>query len=157
MEILPWTFCILAVSRYRIKQRKVRLEQDKNGRKFKTFRYLIVDESRLHVVQPCIVDQAVYCFDYQGNPIFTYTDDKLVFPQGVAIDIHGNIYVCDSKSCCIHVISSSGNGLGIIVGHTELEWPIAIACKPDGTEFVVTHGRSKNQQLSIYQLTYMRE
>ena len=153
----PWSFGIMSVSRYGIYEEKVHIEREKNGRTFKTFRYLAVDESRLHIVQPCIVDRAVYCFDYQGNSVFTYTDDRLVFPQGVAVDIHGNIYVCDSRTSCVHVISHTGTGMGVIFEGGEIYWPIALALNPDNSECIVTHGGKSNHMISIYKLKYERE
>lgn len=123
----PWAFGILSFSRHGRYEESIRLEKDKSGRKFKSFRFLAVDESRSHVVQPCIKNQAVYCFDYQGNPVFTYTSRKLVFPQGVTVDLHGNIYVCDTRTACIHVLSHSGLGLSMILEDGQLYWPIALA------------------------------
>ena len=153
----PWSFGIMSMTRNGVYEEKVHLEHDKSGRTFKTFRYLAVDESRQHVVQPCIVDQAVYCFDYCGAPIFTYTSEKLILPQGVDIDTYGNIFICDSRSSCIHVISYSGAGLSIILEDIGLYWPIAIAFKPDSSEFSVTHGGSNNQKICVCQLNYKRE
>ena len=152
-----WSFSLMSLSRNGVYEEKLHLEHDKNGRQFKTFRFLAVDENRLRIVQPCIVDQAVYCFDFQGNPVFSYTDDRLVFPQGVAVDSHGNIFVCDSKTSCIHVLSQTGNGMQILFEGDQLYWPIAIAFNHDSSECIVTHGGMSNHLISIYQLKYEHE
>ena len=150
----PWSFGIMSALRNGVYEEKIHLDHDQNGRVFKTFRYLAVDESRQHVIQPCIEDQAVYCFDYRGATIFTFTSEKLVFPQGVDIDKYGNVYVCDSRSSCIHVISPSGEGLSNILEGIDVYWPIAIAFTPDRSEFIVSYGGTGNQQVCVCQLTY---
>ena len=153
----PWSFGIMSLSRNGAYEETIHLEHDKNGRQFRTFRFLAVGEKRLHIVQPCLVDRAVYCFDFEGNPVFTYADDRLVFPQGVAVDSHGNIFVCDSKTACIHVLSDTGKGLRFLCESDKLFWPIAIAFDDEKSECIVTHGGRSKQAISIYQLKYEHE
>ena len=74
---------------------------------------MAIDEKRRHVIQSCDVDKAVYCFDFDGAPVFKYTSGELMNPRGVAVDREGNICVCEYKLGCIHVISPSG----VIISH----------------------------------------
>lgn len=118
---------------------KVYFCQDKAGRSLKSFDYIAVDEDRSHVIQPCTTDRAVYCFDFNGNPIFEYTHLELNNPQGVAVDKDGNIYVCtnDYPKSCIHVISPTGAASRMIKDGCPPK-PLAIAFNKDGDMFAVT-------------------
>ena len=102
----PVAFGIITVDEVPVE--KVYFCQDKTGRQLKNFEYMAVDERRSHVIQPCTLDIAVYCFDLEGNPKFQYTNTELKFPRGVALDKDGNIYVCDYSVQAIHVISATG-------------------------------------------------
>ncbi|MEW8546020.1 MAG: hypothetical protein AB2693_21055, partial [Candidatus Thiodiazotropha sp.] len=109
---------------------------DKAGRQLKSFDYVSIDEDREHVIQPCAVDKAVYCFDYEGQPIFKYIHEELKDPMGVGVDCEGNIYVCD-KAGGIHVISPEGQAVCIIKEGCP-ETPLAIGFSLDRKSFAVT-------------------
>ena len=66
---------------------------DKAGRKLKTFKNLAVDEVRKQVIQPCVTDKAVYCFDFEGYPKFKYENANMSCPRGLDLDRDGNIYM----------------------------------------------------------------
>ena len=87
---------------------------DSSGRRFKSFRYVAVDENRSHIIQPCHVDNAVYCFHFSGDPVFTYTDTRLKGPYGVDTDLNGYIYICSRLNDTIHILSPTGSQLKII-------------------------------------------
>lgn len=132
-------------------------ESDKAGRVLKSFNYMAVDEKRSSVIQPCTVDKAVYCFDFQGNPKFEYRHDDLKMPSGVGIDCNGNIYVCDLSNGCIHIISSSGLSIRL---HRDgvPEKPLALAFNNDRNTFAVTYGNApfadrKRNEVHIFQLS----
>lgn len=93
---------------------KVYFDRDANGRIFRCINYMAVDEKRAHIVQPCSLDQAVYCFDFQGIPKFTYSHQNLSYPRRVAIDHEGNIFVCDYSNSVIHVLSEQGQLVRLI-------------------------------------------
>ena len=94
----------------------VYFSHDKEGRKLKTFDCMAVDETRSNVIQPCTTDEAVYCFDFNGNPKFKYEGKDEFSPMGVAVDGYGSIFVCDSiyNNSAIHVISPTGNAVCVI-------------------------------------------
>ena len=118
----------------------VYFSHDKEGRELKNFDYMAVDENRSHVIQPCTIDKAVYCFDFIGNPKFKYKGNDNFCPRGVAVDGYGSIFVCDNNNHAIHVISPTGNAL-IVIQTSEgcPRWPLAIGFKKNGEEFAVTN------------------
>ena len=60
----------------------VYFSHDKEGRELKTFDFMAVDENRSHVIQPCLADKAVYCFDFNGSPKFKYRGQDNFNPWG---------------------------------------------------------------------------
>ena len=67
---------------------KLYFDRDKNGRIFKSFDFMAVDEWRGHILQSCNIGIAVYCFNFKGVPKFKYTHDKLGQPGGIALDTY---------------------------------------------------------------------
>ena len=123
---------------------KVYFREDNSGRKFKSFPFMAVDEKRSHVIQPCTVDNAVYCFDIEGNHVFRYKNDDLPDPGGVALDCEGNIYICESSLSTIHIVSSDGVVITIIEEGC-LQKPLAIGYDKGNNVFAVTvYGRDNN-------------
>ena len=151
----PVAFGIVSISFYKLEE-KTYFDRDASGRVFKTFDYMAVDQKTSHIIQPCIVDKAVYCFDIHGNPIFEYQHDELEQPSGVGIDARGNVYVCDTARGNIHIMSSTG--IPIRVFRERLpEKPLAICFNNDKSRFAVTcsFGCSsirKRCELHIFQL-----
>lgn len=93
---------------------KVYFTKDTSERQLESFQYIAVDEKQGHIIQPCTVEKAVFCFDMIGNPVFRYGNDKLDQPKGVAVDNDGNLYICESTFCSIHIVSPDGTGITII-------------------------------------------
>ena len=134
----PVAFGILSFSKcYRFVE-TVYFDRDKTGRVLKSFMYRAVDEERAHVVQPCKIDLAVYCFDFDGNPKFTYTHPDLTRPLGVTIDNDGGIYICDKDHHCIHVVSPAGQPARIISNGCPV-YPISLTYKRNCSELVVAN------------------
>ena len=133
----PWSVSVLAFKKHCQYDEIVYLDRDSDGRVFKTFRFIAVDERNSHIIQPCIHDRSVYCFDFQGKPKFQYQHEELSLPQGVALDSDNNIYICDSENRAVHVVTSSGIGVRLIKD-CNLHWPVAITFKPECKEFVIT-------------------
>ena len=104
---------------------KVYFREDNAGRELITFQCMAVDKKRGHVIQPCTVESAVYCFDLDGNPVFCYEPDVLREPEGIAVDEEGNIYICDKPENSIHIISAEGIAI-IIIEEGCPQRPIAI-------------------------------
>ena len=132
-------------------KKHVYFSHDKEGRELKNFDYMAVDENRSHVIQPCMKDRAVYCFDFNGNPKFKYKGKNDFYPRGVAVDVYGSIFVCDSGNNAIHVISPAGNGLRVIQRSAgcPIE-PLAIGFKKNGEEFAVTRFYSSPRQVTFF-------
>lgn len=133
----PVAFGIISISTV-LGATKVYFQQDKSGRTLKNFEFIAVDERRSHVIQPCTSTNAVYCFDFEGNPAFEY---KVSNPRGVALDGDNNIYVC----CCegLHVLSPRGGHLHKIDTRYFPHYPLAIAFYEDGENFVATQEEYK--------------
>ena len=130
---------------------KVNFCKDKAGRELKSFDYMAVDEVRKHVIQPCTDNEAVYCFDYEGNPKFKYTNVDLKAPRGVALDRDGNIYACSFSDTVIHIFSPTGRNIRIVKEGCPAR-PLAIAFKKNGEEFAVTNGTSDYRLVTFFKL-----
>ena len=129
----------------------VYFSHDKEGRKLKNFNYMAVDENRSHVIQPCTIDGAVYCFDFNGNPKFIYKGKDDFYPRGVAVDGYWSIFVCDSGNDANHVISPAGNALRVIQKSEGCpESPLAIGFKKNGEEFTVTQYSLPYRQVTFF-------
>ena len=125
--------------------------QDKSGRVLRSFDFMAVDEKRSHVIQPCKSDNAVYCFDFDGNPKFKYESDNGSSPTGVDLDGDTNVYVCFARnySASIHVISPEGTMIRTIVDDCP-SYPLAIAFNKSGDEFAVI--QDKNHVVTRFKL-----
>ena len=131
----------------------VYFSHDKEGRELKNFNCMTVDENRSHVIQPCITDRAVYCFDFNGNPKFKYKGKDNFYPKGVAVDSYGSVFVSDSiyNNSAIHVISPTGNALRVIQESEGCPgWPLAIGFKKNGEEFAITKNSSPHRQVTFF-------
>ena len=142
----PVAFGIISVGDVFV-ETKVYFQKDKSGRQLVSFDFIAVDERRSHVIQPCSLNFAVYCFDFEGRSKFTYQNS--ISPRGVGLDGDGNIYICSRYGrfniSTIHVVSPSGCGLHIIGrGNGCPIKPIAIAFSKSGDEFVVTQEENRH-------------
>ena len=155
----PAAFGIISVSDTTVENESY-LKHDAVGRLFKSFDFMAVDEKRSHVIQPCTVDGAIYCFDFDGNPKFRYKqNDGRLSPRGAAHDADGNIFVCFSTDSGwpiheIHVLTPSGTILRTI-GSDEgcPSFPVLIEFDRTGTTFVVTQGNGTDITLLKIQST----
>ena len=112
--------------------------EDKSDRQLKSFDYMAVDKTFGHVIQPCNVDKAVYCFSLEGEPVFSYKNEELREPRGVAIDAYGNIYVCNrSRSGSIHILSPYGKSIRIFKEQCPAH-PLVIGFNVEGNRFAVS-------------------
>ena len=110
----PVGFGFLTLNQTYIPKEKLYFDRDQRGRIIKSFWYMAIDEERSQIIQPCIVDKAVFCFDFAGVPKFAYKHPELTNPQGVNIDPDSAIYVCDKDHDCIHILSPSGEPARIL-------------------------------------------
>ena len=146
--ILSFKCCLIA-SRFK---ERIYFVNDGAGRSLKTFDFMAVDENRSHVIQPCTEDKAVYSFDFEGNPMFKYTHEDLVFPRGVGISGDGNIFVCDQEQIVIHIISPVGQGLHVVREGCP-ENPLAFAFDPSGLQFAVSQNTGLWNKVRFFRLT----
>ena len=123
-------------------EEKLFLDCDKNGRIFKSFDFMAVDEWRHHILQSCNIDMAVYCFNFQGVPKFKYTHDRLGQPGGMALDTHGNVFVCGTTTSTIHILSPEGF-LIMLISEGCPKNPINLQLNGDGNKCVVTQANKK--------------
>lgn len=129
---------------------KVYYDHDAEGRKLKTFDFMAVDETRSHIIQPCASDETVYCFDFEGNPKFAYSDN-VGLPGAVACDSDGNVFVCDQAKACIHILSPDGLGIRMIADDCP-QMPLAIAFNASGTQFAVTRNSRPWKNVTLFSL-----
>lgn len=143
----PVAFGIISVGEILV-QTKVYFRKDKAGREMKTFSSIAVDEQRSHVIQPCTNDDAVYCFDFEGNHKFKCGD--ISTPRGVVLDADSNIYVFAHGSHSLHVISPTGLQFRKF---RFVSYPLAVAFNKDGDEFAVTQQHyNHDHTVSIFKL-----
>lgn len=128
----PVAFGIIAVGGI-LPQTKVYFRKDKAGREIKSFDYLAVDEKRSHVIQPCTKDNAIYCFDFDGNHKFIC--GSINSPRGVALDADGNVYILAYGDDSLHVISPAGLQLRKI---RTVANPQAVSFNKNGDQMAVT-------------------
>ena len=130
---------------------KVYFTNDMSGRLLESFEYMAVDEKRGHIIQPCTVENAVFCFDMTGNPVFCYSSDGFDQLEGVALDNDGNIYICESTFGAIHVVSADGIGITIIDENlgcpTE---PLAIGYDKTNNVFAVTENGTEYDRVHFF-------
>lgn len=115
---------------------------------------MAIDEGKKHVMQPCTTDNALYCFDFDGNPIFEYRSNDLNCPIGVVLDRDGNIFLCSYENSVIHVVSPTGRAVKIFREGCPSK-PLAIAFKSCGEKFAVTRGniwREDNRVVTFFEI-----
>ena len=150
----PVAFGIVSLSFCQLEEKSY-FDRDKAGRVMKSFDYMAVDQKKSHVIQPCTVDKAVFCFDFQGNPIFEYRHDDLQQPTGVGIDASGNVYVCDLEKSSIHIMSSTGIPVRVYREGCPTR-PLALGFDMDRTTFTVTHDAiyaKKRHEIHVFRLS----
>ena len=147
----PVAFGVIALSNCYSVEEKVHFDRDAEGRILMSFDYMVVDEDRSHVLQSCNSTNAVYCFDLLGNPKFVYRHTDDWWPEGIALDSDGNIYVCDRANSMIHVLSPQGSPLRIVEDGCPNN-PVIIGFHLGGMQFVVTSGeRLGRKYVSLYE------
>ena len=119
---------------------KVYFTKEMYGRQLHSFQYLAIDEKRGHIIQPCSVEKAVFCFDMDGNPVFRYSNDNLEDPEGVTLDSDGNIYFCETSLDSVHhVVSADGTRITIIDESIGCSFePLAVGYDKTNNIFAVT-------------------
>ena len=130
---------------------KVYFTKDTSGRQLQSFKYMAVDEKRGHIIQPCSVERAVFCFDMNGNLIFRYSNNNLEEPKGVAVDNDGNIYICEYALDSIHIISADGTGITIIDKSRGCpSKPLAIGYYETNNVFAVTEDKDEKDRITFF-------
>ena len=93
--------------------------------------------------------QAVFCFDFEGVPKFTYKHLELTRPMGVAIDPDGAIYVCDRDHNSIHIISPTGEPARILRDEIP-DRPVNLLFKRKRNEIVVASDQKPYVGLCVF-------
>ena len=130
---------------------EVYFTHDKSGRQLKSFDYITVDKERRHVIQPCKVDKAVYCFKFDGQPVFKYTSSELKDPRGVDVDGSGYIYICDMGGGCIHIVCPDGQ-VARIVKEGCPKKPLVIGFNKGKHNFAVTESENNWESVHFFSL-----
>ena len=149
-SVTPSAFRILRFNGYQLQERLC-LDHDNNGRVFRGFFFMAIDEERSHVLQSCYIDKKLYCFDFEGNAKFSYSNSDIKFNAGVELDTDGNIYLCDVTGASIHIVSPEGDAIRQVKDSTIC--PFAIHFKQDTLEFIVTNMNDKRCPIIVYKLT----
>ncbi len=75
-----------------------------------------------------LYNSTIHAFGPTGTDLGTFGNTGGIYPEGVAFDTHGNLYVVNSNPPgTIHKFGPSGADLGTIVNGTVLGSPIGIA------------------------------
>lgn len=95
----------------------------------------------------------VYEFDSAGKLVQTFgKDDKMSYPNGIAVDAAGHVFVADGSNGRVLVFDSSGSRLAIIargVGDGQLGMPRGIAIDDRGRLAVVD---TTGHQVRLYSI-----
>ena len=136
---------------------KVYFTKDTSGRQLQSFQYMAVDEKRAHIIQPCIVEKAVFCFDLGGKPVFRYSPNDLQEPKGVAVDDDGNVFICESIMDSIHVVSPEGTGITIIDKSQGCPpKPLAIGYHKGDNKFAVTESKDERARVTFFKVRRLK-
>ena len=130
---------------------KIYVTFDNSGRQLKSFDHMAIGKDLRHVIQPCNVDKAVYCFSFSGVPVFTYKTEKLKEPSGVAVDNDSNVYICDQEGAGIHIVSPSGVAIKVIKDGCP-EKPLAISFSLKGDTFAVSEYENSWDKIHFFAL-----
>ena len=86
----------------------------------------------------------ITCMTPDGNIIYQYKDDDLIWPRALFVDAGDNIFVCDYSSHNVQVITADGRKYGALISADDgLRDPISIAFR-EADNMLVVGGRYKN-------------
>lgn len=100
-----------------------------------------------------------YGYTGDGGPA---TTAKLYYPKGIAVDISGNVYICDWNNNAVRKINTSGiintiagtgvagySGDGIPALSAQLNTPTGVAVRYDGDVFIADNNNSRVRRIKI--------
>ncbi|KAJ8302347.1 hypothetical protein KUTeg_021334 [Tegillarca granosa] len=103
----------------------------------------------------CTYDHTVSCTTMNGDEVFVYSHPELTYPKGMAMDNHGNLFICAYSSGNIHVVSEDGKQsvdiVSINVG--KITQPYSIAFNSTGEKIFVASYK-ENEPIEIYEVKY---
>lgn len=99
---------------------------------------------------------------YNGDGILA-TSAELRYPQGIAVDVNGNIYVADESNQRIRKITASTGDISTVAGNgtagysgdggaatsAELDYPIAVALDLLGNLYIADQGNSVIRKVTV--------
>ncbi|KAL3837490.1 hypothetical protein ACJMK2_022843 [Sinanodonta woodiana] len=112
--------------------------------------YLAVNNSKNRIYMSCFYIDALFCFDLEGKPIFTYKANGLLGPRGVGLDAEGNIYLVSINSS-VHQLSQDGAVLKVNKSVTSKN-PWKICFSHNINQFFVTNVEPE-KSVCLYKLT----
>lgn len=103
----------------------------------------------------CTYDHAVSCTTLNGDEVFVYSHPELDSPRGMAMDNHGNLFICAYSSGNIHVLSEDGKQSVVIVSKSvgKITKPYSIAFNSSGEKLFVAFAEER-EPIEIYEIKY---
>ncbi|KAL3888184.1 hypothetical protein ACJMK2_000563 [Sinanodonta woodiana] len=114
------------------------------------YQYVVLNNSKTRVYVTLYGKDSLLCLNMEGKKQYTYSEDNLKSPLGVAVDRDDNIYVLGFHSHNIHQLSPEGCIIQVINKGVP-QYPCAISFENSRDTFIITN-ISERQKLHIYQL-----
>ncbi|KAK3597054.1 hypothetical protein CHS0354_022057 [Potamilus streckersoni] len=112
--------------------------------------YLAVNQLKNRIYMSCFYIDALFCFDLEGKPVFTYKTNGLLGPRGVGLDADGNVYLVSINSS-VHQLSHDGAVLKVYKSATSKNpWKICFSHSMD--QFFVTNVEHE-KSVCLYELS----
>lgn len=74
-------------------------------------------ERKLYCCDPD--NNKLHCVNVDGTMVFSYSSDDLRYPDDVAVDVQGNLYVIGHNSHTLHSISPNGKSMGNMLNGSD--------------------------------------
>lgn len=119
----------------------------------KCWRYICASKAKMQFY--CSYDHAVSCTTINGDKVFVYSHPELKYPNGMALDNHGNLFICAYSSGNIHVVSEDGKQSVVIVSKSvgKISQPYSIAFNSTGEKLFVASAEER-EPIEIYEIKY---
>ncbi|KAJ8311987.1 hypothetical protein KUTeg_009360 [Tegillarca granosa] len=88
-----------------------------------------------------------------GDKVFVYSNQQLQSPRGITVDSYGNVFICDSGSNNIHIVSEDGKQSVVIPSNSfgSVTKPYSIAINSSGNKLFLA-SYEESDPIEIYKI-----
>ncbi|KAL3837491.1 hypothetical protein ACJMK2_022844 [Sinanodonta woodiana] len=113
--------------------------------------YLALDESKTRIYMSCKYIDTLFCFNLDGDTIFTIKENYLRDPTGIGLGGDNNIYVVGSSSKMFQILP---DGTVLEVCETKFPYrPQTICFSHTSDIFFITDGFMPKEEIYLYKFT----